>query len=188
MGAGERKKASAALGQQSDVARKQLDLSRGIIEESAPWRAVAGNYYTGITKGGDELTKAVAPQINAVTRQYQTALKGAKELPLGGSRDRAIRETRLGEASEKAGIYSGGIKEAIDKLNSLGTAGTQMGMAGYGGSAENYGAVSRTYGQMADAKAQSVGSMAGGAGSIASMAAGGKPSATPAPKSGGYSI
>lgn len=170
MGSGERKKASAALGQQGNIANVQTDLSRQLASESAPWRAIAGKYYTGIAKGGDELTKAVAPQINAVTMQYQNALKGAKEMPLGGSRDRAIRSTRIGEAATKSGIYSGGVSDAIDKLASMGMSETGEAMGGYSSAGSGYANIAKSYSDMAQGKGASMGGIAGAGGGIAAAA------------------
>src|SRR3972149_2957539 len=107
MGSGQRKSAETALKRQGTVVEAQTELSRQLAEEGAPWRAIAGKYYTDILKGGDVLTKAVAPMTNAATIQYQGALGKVKEMPLGGARDRAIRSIRLGEAGTKAGIMSG---------------------------------------------------------------------------------
>jgi hypothetical protein len=181
MGSGERKKASSALQQQGLFAQRQGNLSRQLLDESAPWRAIAGKYYTDVAKGGDELTRSVAPQINATTMQYQTALKRAREMPAGGSRDRMVREIRLGEAGTKAGIYSGGVQDAVNKLTSMSQFNTGAGMEGYGAAGSGYSSVARSYSDMARDKGQQVAGMAGGLGGLTAMVGGGKGSGTPGP-------
>jgi hypothetical protein len=170
MGSGERKQANAALSQQGNIAGLQTDLSRQLIGESAPWRAIAGKYYTGIAKGGDELTKAVAPQINATTVQFQNALKSAKEMPVGGSRDRALRGIRMGEAATKSNIYSGGVNDAIAKLGTMGMTGTGEGMGGFSSAGSGYANIAKSYSDMAQGKAGEAGGLAGAGGGIAAAA------------------
>lgn len=170
MGSGQRKSAEKALESQGGIVEKTADLSRQMAEQSAPWRTIAGKYYTDILKGGDSLTKAVSPQINATTVQYQNLLKRAKEMPLGGSRDRALRSIRMGEAGTKAGIYSGGVQDAIMKLAGMGSEGLNAALGGYGSAGAGFSNISQSYSDMAQGKGAALGSLAGGAGGITASA------------------
>ena len=170
MGSGQRKQSEAALKQQSGLAQTQADMSRKIADESMPWTTIAGNYYKDILKGGDALTKAVAPQINSVTRQFGVARSRAKEMPLGGSRDRAMRDLNLGESTTKAGIYSGGVNDAITRLAAMGETGTGTAMGGYSAAGSSLANVAQSYAQMAQGKGASMGGLAGAGGGIAAAA------------------
>ena len=170
MGSGQRKAADEALGKQGAVVEEQMALSKNLASESAPWRAIAGKYYTDIAKGGDALTKAVAPQTNAATIQYQTALQKIKGMPLGGARDRAMREVRLGEAGTKAGIYSGGVNDAVGKIAAMGAQGTGAAMSGYSNAGSGYANVAQSYSDMAQGKGAAMGGLAGAGGGIAAAA------------------
>jgi hypothetical protein len=170
MGSGDRKSAQGALQQQAGLAQTQTDMSRKLADQSMPWTTLAGNYYKDILKGGDTLTKAVAPQINAVTGQFALARQKAKEQPLGGSRDRALREMNLGEAGTKSNIYSGGVNDAVTRLGMMGETGTQNAMGGYGSAASNFSNIAQQYGQMAQGKAGSMGGLAGAGGGVAAAA------------------
>jgi hypothetical protein len=170
MGSGERKSADNALDKQSDIATTQADISGQVANQSMPWTTLAGNYYQDILKGGDSLTKAVSPQINSATSQYGVARSKAKEQPLGGSRDRALREINLGEASSKSNIYSGGVSDAISNLASMGQTGTSTALGGYGSASSTLGNVASQYGQAAQGKSSSMGSLAGAGGGIAAAA------------------
>jgi hypothetical protein len=170
MGSGERKKAANAMENQSAVVSEQTDMARKLKEQSEPWTALAGKYYSGIAKGGDELTSAVAPQVNAATLQYQTALQKAKQMPAGGSRDRAIRSINLGEGSTKANIYSGGVNDAVLKLATMGSTGTGEAMGGYNAAGSGYANIAKSYSDMAQGKGAAAGGMASAGGGIAAAA------------------
>ena len=170
MGSGERKSAENALTKQSGIADKQSDLSGQIAAQSMPWTTLAGNYYQDVAKGGDSLTKAVAPQINSTTGQFAVARSKAKEMALGGSRDRALRELNTGEASTKSSIYSGGVNDAVKSLANMGQSGTGEALGGYGSAASNFSSVAGQYSQMAQGKGGAMGSLAGSGGGIAAAA------------------
>ena len=170
MGSGERRSARTALGRQSGIAESIADISRRTAEESMPWTTIAGNYYKDILKGGDALVKAVAPKLQAVTRQFGKARSAAKEMPLGGSRDRALRELRLGEASTKSGIMSGGIEDAIASLANMGKGGTATAIGGFGTSAGTFGDVAGAYSNLASGKLNALGGAASGGGAAAAAA------------------
>lgn len=173
MGSGERKKAEAATNQQMNIASTQADVSRGLIEQARPWTTIAGKYYGDVLKGGDSLTKAVAPQVNAVTGQYAVAKKAAAEMPLGGSRDRAMRDLRLGEATTKSSIYSGGVQDALGRIAELGQTGTSTGMGGYSAAGAGYSGAAKAFSDLAAGKSGAAGGMgqAGGALGAAGIAA-----------------
>lgn len=170
MGSGQRKASEKALGQQTELAKTQAEISGKVADQSMPWTTIAGNYYQDILKGGDALTKAVSPQINSATRQYGVARSRAKEMPLGGSRDRALRELNLGEASTKASITSGGVNDAIMKLAAMGESGTSTALGGYGSASSNLASAAQSYAQMAQGKGSAMGGLAGAGGGIAAAA------------------
>lgn len=170
MGSGQRKSAEAALQQQTGLAKAQAELSEKVATQSMPWTTVAGNYYQDILKGGDALTKAISPQINAVTRQYGVARSRANEAPLGGSRDRALRELNLGEASTKSSIASSGVNDAIMRLAAMGESGTSTALSGYGAASSNLANASQAFSQMAQGKGSAIGGLAGAGGGITAAA------------------
>jgi hypothetical protein len=170
MGSGQRKKADTALTRQGNVAEAQTDLSRQLADQSTAWTSLAGNYYQDIIKGGDSLTRAVAPQTNAATQQYALARSKAKEMPLGGSRDRALRSTNLEESSTKSSIASSGIQDAMSKIASMGSSGTSEAMSGYSAAGSGYANISKSYSDMASGKGSSTGALAGVGGGIAAAA------------------
>jgi hypothetical protein len=166
MGSAERKKATEATNAQSDIAKTQADLSKKIFDVSSPWFSLAGNYYGDVAKGGQDLQRAVAPQVNAVSDQYTTALNSMKNgLPPGGQRDRAMRDWQVARAGTMSGIYGGGVNDAYTRLASMGGAGMGMGLGGYGSAANTYGNVSNAQAQMASGKSAASGGLASGAGS-----------------------
>lgn len=170
MGSGQRKSAESALNQQVGLASKQADVSEKVVNQALPWTTLAGKYYQDILKGGDALTKAVSPQIGSVAGQFGVARQRAKEQPLGGSRDRALRELDLGEASTKSNIYSGGINDAVSRLASMGESGTSTGLGGYGNASSNLANASASFSQMAQGKGSALGGLSGAGGGIAAAA------------------
>lgn len=170
MGSGQRKQAEIALEKQGNVAQSQVDLSRKLSDQAMPWTSIAGNYYKDVTKGGDALTRVVAPQINAATGQFNVARQRAKEMPLGGSRDRTMRTLNLGEAATKSSIYSGGVNDATARLASMGESGTSTAMGGYGSAGANLSSVAQAFTQAGQGKAGAMGGLAGAGGGIAAAA------------------
>lgn len=171
MGGGERKKAAQATEEQARIGREQADIAGGLIREADPLRKIASKYYMDVAKGGDALTTAVAPKVNQATQQFQTALKKVREMPLGGSRDRAMRELILGEAGEKSRIYTDEQGRAMQMITQLGEARTQTGLGGYSSVGGQMGNVAAAYSQMAADKANMWGQAGGAAGSIGASAA-----------------
>jgi hypothetical protein len=188
MGSGERSQATGALQSQSNLAQSQADLSRQLANQSGPWTTLAGNYYGNILKGGDALTKAVAPQINAVTGQYGVARQRAQETPLGGERDRALRTLNMGEAGQKSSIYSGGVQDALSKLGAMGQGGTSQALGGYGSAASNFASIASQFGNLAAQKGGTAGALGGALGGVTSAALGAIPGgAAVAPLAGIFS-
>jgi hypothetical protein len=170
MGGGERKKAAQATEQQAQIGREQADIAGGLIREATPIRNIVSKYYTDVAKGGDELTNAAAPQVNQATRQFQLALKKVREMPLGGARDRAMRELILGEAGAKANIYNTEQSNAMRALSSIGEGRTATGLQGYSAAGSQLANVANAYSQMAADKANSWGQAGGAGGGIAASA------------------
>jgi hypothetical protein len=170
MGGGERKKAAQATEQQAQIGREQADLSASLLREAAPLRSIATKYYTDVAKGGDSLTKAAAPQINQVSRQFQTALKKVREMPLGGARDRAMRELVLGEAGTKAGVYNQEQNRAMQAITTLGEGRTSTGLQGYSAAGSQLSNVAAAYAQMAADKANSWGQAGSAGGTVGASA------------------
>jgi hypothetical protein len=170
MGSGQRKASEAALQQQSALAQDQANLSRKTAERADPWSALAGKYYTDVVTGGDALMRATAPQMNAATGQFSLARQRAKEMPLGGLRDRALRDLNATEAATKSSILSGGVNDALAKLASMGLGGTDMALGGYGAASNNLSNIAQSYAQMAQGKGSSMAGLAGAGGSIAAAA------------------
>ena len=170
MGSGQRKEAEKLTQTQAGIAKEQAGMAKDIGEQAMPWTTVAGKYYQDILKGGDALTKAVAPQIGAVTQQYGAARQKAKEMPLGGSRDRSMRDISIGEASTKSSIYSGGVNDAILRLAAMGESGTAASMGGYSGASGNMANAADMYSRMAQGKGSAAGGLASAGGGIAAAA------------------
>ena len=81
-----------------------------------------------------------------------------------------MREVRLGEAGTKAGIYSGGVNDAVGKIAAMGAQGTGAAMSGYSGAGSGYANVAQSYSDMAQGKGAAMGGLAGAGGGIAAAA------------------
>lgn len=168
MGSGERKKATEATTAQNEIAKTQTDLSKKIFDTASPWYTLAGSYYGDVAKGGKDLQRVVAPQVNAASDQYTIALNAMKNsLPPGGQRDRALRDWQISRAGTMSDIYSGGVGNAIERMASMGGAGMGMGLGGYGNAANTYGNVSNAQSNMASGKSAASGGLASGGGAAA---------------------
>lgn len=157
MGSGERKQATEALNKQADIAEKQSKLSDTLEAEADPLRKIASTYWTDVTKGGGSLARIVQPQISLVDQQYKTALDQIKErTPAGGQMDRAIRDWRLAKTGTRAGIYAGGVRDAVSNLGNLGLNLTSNAAGNYSNTAQTLGQVASTFGNMAQGKQSSM--------------------------------
>ena len=154
---------------QSDIGRQMVDFSRQMWGEAAPQRKTASDFWGNVVKGGPELQRSVAPQINAATQQFATAKKAIRELPPGGLRDISMRNAAIAEAGAKTGIYSGGVNEAITRLANQGNLGTQTGLSSMGGATSAVGGAGGTYGSLAQLGAQSSAGIGQGIGSLVGM-------------------
>jgi hypothetical protein len=170
MGGAERKKAASATEDQSRIGREQATYAGSLLDEAKPLRKIASNYYTDVAKGGDSLTKAAAPRINQVTNQFQAALKKVREMPLGGARDRAMRELMLGEASQKSSVYNDEQSNAIKAIAAMGENRSSTGLTGYSQAGSMLGNAASAYSAMASDKANSWGQAGGAAGTVGASA------------------
>lgn len=161
--------ARIAAKSQADIGRELVGFSKQIWGEAAPQRKIASDFWTGMTKGGPELQKAVAPQVNMATQQFATARKAIKELPPGGLRDISMRNASIAEAGAKTGIYSGGVADAITRLANQGNLGTQTGLSGMGQGAGAFGGAGGTFANLAQLGAQSSAGWGQGIGSLIAM-------------------
>lgn len=171
MGKGAAKKAEIQSASQGEAARKSMEVSGELLEETAPARKQALGTYGAIASGKPgELQRAVAPSINAATGQFYMARRNAQNMPPGGARDQALRDINMQEASTKSSVYSGGVSDALSKLATMGGAGAQLALSGIGQAGGIYGNTAEAYAQLASSKGASAGSAAGAGGAIAAAA------------------
>lgn len=154
---------------QADIGKEMIDFSKGLWGESAPYRKTTGNYWSNIIKGGPELHKSVAPQINAATNQFALAKKQAENMAPGGLRDASLRDINIAKAGAKTNIYSGGIADALARLSSQANFGTQAGIGGMSGANSAFGGAAGNYMNLAQMGASSMNGLFGGLGSLVGM-------------------
>lgn len=105
--------------------------SQALMQEGQKYRGQAGDFWSGITKGGPEATRVLAPQIQATKRGYKQAREQAERtLPRGGAMDAARRDLTIGEGADVGRLYTDKMDEAVNQLANLGVFGTQTGMQG----------------------------------------------------------
>lgn len=168
-GKGDQSAARTAAQSQADIGKELVGFSKQIWGETAPQRAQTSSYWSNIIKGGPELQKSMAPQVNAATQQFSLARKTAKELPAGGLRDISLRNLDTGEAGAKTGIYSSGVSDAVMRLANQANMGTQAGLSGMSGGSGAFGGAAGTFTNLAQMGASSLTGLMGGAGSLAAM-------------------
>jgi len=180
MGKAAGRAAETAAKSQATLAQRSMDVGEQLLKEAAPARQTAqeayktgmGTYSAIATGKPGELQRAVAPSINAATGQFYMARRNALNMPPGGARDQALRDLKMGEASTKSSIYSGGVSDALSRLVSGGQGGgTEQGLAAFGQAGAGFGSATQSYSQLASAQASSAGQAAAGAGTaIAAIA------------------
>ncbi len=142
MGKGASRKAESTLGASAD---RFAALQEKLEAESAPQRKQVGNYFSDIISGDrQKATRALAPQIEATRAQFGQAGKAIeRNLPRGGVQQQARSDIAQAEAGAIGNLYTGGVNEALARLASLSTWGTQAGISagqgavGAGGSLAN---------------------------------------------------
>lgn len=169
MGKSDQSAARATAKAQADIGGRLVDFAQNQWQEAAPYRQQTSSYWSNILKGGNALQTAVAPQINMATQQYGAARKSIGEMAPGGLRDVSMRNASLSQASTKAGIYSGGIQDALARLANQANLGTQAGLSGMSGGVGAYGQAGNTYGSLAQMGASSMQGLGAGIGSLAAM-------------------
>lgn len=145
---------------QSEAANRYSKMASDLYGESLPQRQTVGNYYQGIIQGGPQAQAVTAPQISYLKRQTNAAQQQIRDtLPQGGAQQRALRDLAVQAPGQKANIYQSQIKDALDRLQQLGTFNT-------GGALQATGGVSQAGQALGNLAAQRGAAVAGGLGAL----------------------
>jgi hypothetical protein len=161
--------AEKLAGIQGDIGKEMVGLSRDLWKESAPYRKQTGQYWSNIIKGGPNLTRYVAPQLNNATRQFGAQRRMVKEMEPGGVRDATLGNLRLAEAGAKTNIMSGGVADALQRLANQANFGTQTGLGGMGSGGSQVGSAAGQFTNLAQLGMQRSQGMMSGIGSMVGM-------------------
>jgi hypothetical protein len=137
-------------------------LNKEMQAEAAPWRKAAGSAYMDALNSPE---KFAAPGINEINRGTAASLNSVEQMQPGGTRDRAGRDLRMNQMSQKATMLNQTKGGAAAALGNLGIGGAQTGISAMG----QANTASSNLGQMGTAKSQAkaqgmqgMGSMLGG--------------------------
>lgn len=169
MGKGAAKQAQSTL---TGAANSATGISNNVNSTTFPALKAATDYNSAIV-GGDpaKLAAVVAPQLNQSRSVYTTAQDQIRRmLPAGGSRNQAFTDLEAQHAGDVSRILTGGTRDAVNNLASLGTGGAQISLSGL----NTASSAGNSLANMAAAKAQAVGSGVGGIGSGVGLAIGSK--------------
>lgn len=129
------------IGQQIDIQKILANLS---TENAAYGRSLLGpaaDYWQSLLQGGQAARVAVGPTAQLIGQSGDATRRSIMEsAPAGGQRDKALLQSRLGEQSDTARLYSGVQPMAAQNLTTI--AGVPYGVSvGFAGSASpNIGA------------------------------------------------
>ena len=87
--------------------KSQQQLAQEAAARAKPAYDQAYNYYSGLLKGGDELQRAVAPEVQAINQQFDAARQGAvaNAYTRGGGLDKTLRTMEAGRSFSLADLY-----------------------------------------------------------------------------------
>lgn len=127
----------SAAGKQGDVYGGFAKQAEELGKEGKEYRTTAADYYKAIGQGGPAAQKALAPQVEAVRRQYRLGREAIdRNAPRGGARDRAMRSATQGEYGDVGRLFTERMDQSMNELANLGVFGTQAGLQGLGGAGQ----------------------------------------------------
>ena len=108
--------------------------AENLNKEGKAYRTKAADYYGAIGQGGPAAQKALAPQVEAVRRQYRLGREAVdRNAPRGGARDRAQRQLGQQEYGDVGRLFTERMDQSMGELANLGVFGTQAGLQATGG-------------------------------------------------------
>lgn len=162
---------SAAL-KQGETYDRFAKTADELNQEGKQYRGQAANYYSAIGKGGPEAQRALAPQVEAVRRQYRLGREAIdRQAPRGGARDRAMRSATQGEYGDVGRLFTEKIDESMNQLANLGVFGTQAGLNATGGGGNTAYSMVGTGNSFGDLSAQQRSNFMGGLKGVGQFAA-----------------
>ncbi len=129
--------------------------------EAAPQRALVGNSYSNIIKGGPDAYRTIAPQVDFAKQQFAKVRRTLRDtVPGGGAFTGANRQLAGAEAGTISNLYRDNIMNAIQGLSGFSQGTTNQALAATGG-------VSNVSQQLAQLSAQRSQGITGALGGIA---------------------
>jgi hypothetical protein len=171
LGKAQSKAADLAAANQAQTAGRMSDLAGQLVNQSAPWRATAGNTYSALVSGDKAATdKALAPQYNLIQSAADTSKRQAEAtMPSGGQLEGLKRYLSLQTAGQKSAAVQNTFQDALQRLATMAMGGTQQGISSFGGAGQNYGGASGNYANLAQIGSQNATGIGQGIGSLVSM-------------------
>lgn len=124
----------SAAGKQQETYDRFAKTAEDLNKEGKEYRTQAADYYGAIGKGGPAAQRALAPQVEAVRRQYRLGREAIdRNAPRGGARDRAQRAASIGEYGDVGRLFTERMDQSMGELANLGVFGTQAGLNATGG-------------------------------------------------------
>lgn len=124
----------SAAAKQQETYDRFAKTAEDLNKEGKQYRTQAADYYGAIGQGGPAAQKALAPQVEAVRRQYRLGREAIdRNAPRGGARDRAQRAASMGEYGDVGRLFTERMDRSMGELANLGVFGTQAGLNATGG-------------------------------------------------------